>query len=287
MFWGCFCWGFKGPCYIWPKETAALRKKYDKIMGKYNKSHEADDRAKWEAEEVIRRSTLKRPPKKMREWKYTAERGAMTRDRKKGGIDWMRYQYETLRPRFLPFMRQLGPDFVAQEDNAPCHASKWNRRYWEAAGVTLMFWPPNSPDLSAIEPPWRHLKFKQGAKGPIWSRKKLITIWKQGWQDIPSKLLQRFVERIQGNIEWVIRLKGGNEYKEGTKPPALTQAERLQLEAEIQDFLGLPIIPEDPSDPWVDIVDEIREEMGYFIISDGEEDDPMVETDEDDEDDEN
>lgn len=35
------------------------------------------------------------------------------------------------------------------------------------------------------------------------------------------KKLQRFVERIPRNVKWVIRLAGGNEYTEGTKPPPL------------------------------------------------------------------
>src|SRR5436190_7651166 len=32
MFWACFCWHKRGPCYIWPKETEAMKAKYKKII---------------------------------------------------------------------------------------------------------------------------------------------------------------------------------------------------------------------------------------------------------------
>jgi len=142
-----------------------------------------------------------------------------------------------------------------------------------------MFWPPNSPDLSAIEPPWRYMKWQQGKKGPVRSRKRLTKIWRQLWKEFPPKLLQRFVERVQGNIEWVIRLKGGNEYQEGTKPPELTQEEQERLNSEIREFLDEPEETEEGSDPWQDIVDAIE----ALEIDDGvvEADSPVASGDDD------
>jgi hypothetical protein len=51
----------------------------------------------------------------------------MVRKATGGGIDWIRYRFEILEAKFMPFMRQLGPQFTAQEDNASPHASKWNQ----------------------------------------------------------------------------------------------------------------------------------------------------------------
>ena len=68
------------------------------------------------------------------------------------------------------------------------------------------------------------------------------------------KKLQRYVERIQGNIEWVIRCLGGNEYKEGTKPPVLEEAERDQLNRDIEEFLGSKDPEEEQGDPLSDIM---------------------------------
>ena len=96
---------------------------------------------------------------------------------------------------------------------------------------------------------------------------------------MPQKKLQQFVERIQGNIEWVIRLKGGNEYREGTKPPPLSPDERNQLEQEIRDFLAIEDPIEDAENPQEDIVNEVE----LLTLDDGEEFDPMVPSDSSDE----
>ena len=96
---------------------------------------------------------------------------------------------------------------------------------------------------------------------------------------MPQEKLQRFVERIQGNIEWVIRLKGGNEYREGTKPPPLDVGEREQLDQEIKDFLAVEDPVEDTEDPWEDIMNEVE----LLTLDDGEEFDPMVSSDDGDE----
>jgi len=82
-----------------------------------------------------------------------------------------------------------------------------------------------------------------------------------------------------GNIEWVIRLKGGNEYREGTKPPPLSPDERNQLEQEIRDFLAIEDPIEDAENPWEDIVNEVE----LLTLDDGEEFDPMVPSDSSDE----
>lgn len=82
-------------------------------MQQYNKDHEAINKAAWEEREVVRRAKLKRPPKKPRQWKYTEANGAMVRKATKGGIDWIRYRFEVLEKKFIPFLRSLGPRYIA------------------------------------------------------------------------------------------------------------------------------------------------------------------------------
>jgi hypothetical protein len=45
--------------------------------------------------------------------------------------------------------------------------------------------------------------------------------------------LYRFVERIRGNITWVIYLKGGNNYEEGTWPPNGSKEEPVEFIQEL------------------------------------------------------
>ena len=186
MFWACFSWEFKGPYYIWPEESYQMTARYERFIRRYNEEHEAAHKAAWEEKEVIRRSQLKRPPKEPRVWKHTEETGAMVRKATKGGIDWIRYRFEVLEGKFMPFVRQLGPEFFAQEDNAGPHASKWNRQFWSESGIKVLWWPPNSPDLSAIKPPWKYIKWNQG---PITSKRRLTKVWSNGWKAMPIKKL--------------------------------------------------------------------------------------------------
>jgi len=271
MFWACFSWGYKGPYHIWSDETPQMTARYDRFIRQYNEDHEAAHKAAWEAEETIRRAQLKRPPRVPRTWKHTEQTGAMVRKATGGGIDWVRYRFEILEAKFMPFMSTLGQSFIAQEDNAAPHASKWNRQFWQESGLQLMRWPPNSPDLSAIEPPWKDIKWNQGS---VRSKKRLAKIWREAWKAMAMKKFQRYVERVQGNIQWVIRLLGGNAYKEGTVPPPLTPKEQAQLDKEIEAFLGIIPKLEASGDEWEDLCERLE----LLDISEDEEEEEEIDT---------
>jgi hypothetical protein len=53
--------------------------------------------------------------------------------------------------------------------------------------------------------------------GPTSSKKKLKKQWLKCWKDLPQEKIQEWIERIPVHIKEIIRLKGGNEYKEGRK----------------------------------------------------------------------
>lgn len=106
----------------------------------------------------------------------------------------MRYREEVLKPLFIPFVTHLKVDFphiqfIAQEDNASAHASKWCKEVWEATGITRLEWPANSPNLSAIEPPWGILKRKIDKKKVYNGNQGMTEQWTERWGDFP---LDRF-----------------------------------------------------------------------------------------------
>ena len=90
---------------------------------------------------------------------------------------------------------------------------------------------PEPPALDATEPLYKgatvSCKYKtQTRKKKVSnSRAELEREWKRLWKEFPQEKLQRYVERVQGNIQWVIRLAGGNEYEEGSIPPPLEAGE--------------------------------------------------------------
>ena len=80
-----------------------------------------------------------------------------------------------------------------------------------------MLWPANSPDLNAIEPTWFYIKKETTKQGPSSNRKKLKVRWEKYWADLPQSKIQEQIKAIPHHIAEIIRLEGGNEYKEGRK----------------------------------------------------------------------
>lgn len=66
-----------------------------------------------------------------------------------------------------------------------------------------------------IEPCWPHLKRQTTKKGAPKSKKEAERVWKEAWDNLEQATIQSWIERIPFHIQEVIRLEGGNEYKEG------------------------------------------------------------------------
>ena len=66
-----------------------------------------------------------------------------------------------------------------------------------------------------IEPCWWWMKRRTTKKGAPKNRKDAIQAWKTAWNDLEQVQIQAWIERILIHIQEVIKLEGGNEYKEG------------------------------------------------------------------------
>ena len=105
MFWGCFSYDYKGPCYCWKAETAQEKKVANQALEKMNEELEPLMKEKWELENGLRRLGLRNLPGNKPEWKFTKKTGKVTRTGK-GGIDWWRYQQKILIPLLIPFVQE-------------------------------------------------------------------------------------------------------------------------------------------------------------------------------------
>jgi hypothetical protein len=59
------------------------------------------------------------------------------------------------------------------------------------------------------------MKRRTTARGAPQSRKEMEQAWLNAWNDLSQDQIQRWIERIPVHIQEIIRLEGGNEYKEG------------------------------------------------------------------------
>jgi hypothetical protein len=71
--------------------------------------------------------------------------------------------------------------------------------------------------LNAIEPAWFWLKKRTTARGSPPSNQALKQEWNKAWADLPQEKIQQWISAIPNHIQEIIRLEGGNEYKEGAK----------------------------------------------------------------------
>ncbi|GFY25072.1 transposable element Tc3 transposase [Trichonephila clavipes] len=62
-----------------------------------------------------------------------------------------RYIDEVLEPYFRLFRKDVGPDFIFMDDNAPCHRAVLIDDFLETENIQRMSKPAKSPDLNAID----------------------------------------------------------------------------------------------------------------------------------------
>ncbi|KAG6018585.1 hypothetical protein E4U19_000168 [Claviceps sp. Clav32 group G5] len=66
-----------------------------------------------------------------------------------------------------------------------------------------------------LEPAWALLKRETTKKGAPKNRQEAVAAWKAAWDELSQEKIRAWIERIPRHIQEVIRLGGGNEYKEG------------------------------------------------------------------------
>ncbi|GAB0092183.1 hypothetical protein DMENIID0001_071700 [Sergentomyia squamirostris] len=105
--------------------------------------------------------------------------------------------------------RIIGDDFILQQDNAPIHKAKIITKYLAEAGVNVMTWPPQSPDLSPIENLWAMLKIKIAEQKPN-SLKDLRAIITETWPLFTQAECQKLVHSLPQRLGEMSRRNGGN-----------------------------------------------------------------------------
>ena len=109
--------------------------------------------------------------------------------------------------------RLIGNKFIFQHDNDPKHSAKIVKSYLQRKTVdetlTVLDWPPQSPDLNIIEAVWDYLDRERNKKQPK-STEELWQVLEEAWDNLPQDYLRKLQESLPKRVAAVIKSKGGH-----------------------------------------------------------------------------
>jgi len=108
------------------------------------------------------------------------------------------------------------PDRTFMQDNASIHTAKKIKNWFRDEGISLLNWPPYSPDMNPIEHVWKKLKEVIHQRHP-----ELIDMGKSeadllalsaaiidAWDAIPQTWLNNLIDSMPRRVEAVRKKKG-------------------------------------------------------------------------------
>ena len=101
-------------------------------------------------------------------------------------------------------------DFIFQQDNDPKHTSKKAKKWFEDNNVTVLDWPPQSPDLNPIEHLWHILKMRLATYER--HTKSIQELWERvevEWEKIPKEECVKLIQSMPRRVAAVLKAKGG------------------------------------------------------------------------------
>jgi transposase len=132
---------------------------------------------------------------------------------------------DTLKQYLVPFIeflleelpQELANDIIYQQDNASIHTATATMNWFKDAGITVMEWPPNSPDMNPIEHIWRVLKAALYARfpdtvairgGPETVRKELGRRLQIVWEDLEPEVFDNLIMSMPRRVAALYNAKG-------------------------------------------------------------------------------
>jgi hypothetical protein len=114
-----------------------------------------------------------------------------------------------LSTQLLPSLTRLSPDgnFIFQQDNDPKHTADTTQAWLRTKHITVLDWPPQSPDLNPIENLWSFLDQRAKLRRPN-SDEELFDTLKQCWCAIDEDILRNLADSMPRRLQAVIDNNG-------------------------------------------------------------------------------
>lgn len=126
-----------------------------------------------------------------------------------GTVNSNKYQ-DLLQMNLLTVARVIGGrNWTFQQDNAPCHASKSTKEWFERKNIRVLDWPSLSPDLNPIENLWGTLSRRVYRNGRQFDTvEELKTAITEEWERLSIPEMQTLISSMPNRIFNVIHGNG-------------------------------------------------------------------------------
>jgi len=130
---------------------------------------------------------------------------------------WGKISSESYRTHIIPRIAEYiydHPGTILMQDGAPGHRAAATIDDLNQRGITVLEWPPYSPDLNPIETLWNIMKDwiqrRYGHIDTISSYPRLRRIIEEAWEAIPDERVHELIESMPARCQAVIDANGGH-----------------------------------------------------------------------------
>jgi hypothetical protein len=219
MFYGSFMYDHKGPCHVYPRETAEEKAVAAVALAKEN-AHRA---AHLDLNQTRARSALRIFNEADANGHYNTRRRQYIPSkmdyhrgiRIAGGVDGYRHREGALK-KVVPWLQGLkasGVKVQLLEDGVPPHKARISNDYLDVHFIEKLSWPGHSPDVNASEHawPWQR-KYVTRHNKPSRNAAEVQQQWEEAWDALPIEVINGWVDRIPEVVRRIIRHHGKNDF---------------------------------------------------------------------------
>ena len=108
---------------------------------------------------------------------------------------------------FADIKNHFGDEWTWQQDNAPCHSSRYTKQVLQSIFPSQLDWPAKSPDLSPIEQVWDYIKKRLEGQN-FDSVDQLFNAIQKEWNEIPNQILHNFYSSFLARCQVCLNKNG-------------------------------------------------------------------------------